>query len=110
MANSREAQAGSESQPHLLDTLLVPESDSPVVNASTISIMSVQNQNHETQPDASRREFIKQSSTAVAAFTIVPRHVLGGPGFVPPSEKVNIALIGAGRQGAGQRARLDGPA
>jgi predicted dehydrogenase len=30
---------------------------------------------------------------------IVPRHVLGGPGFVPPSEKLNIALIGAGGRG-----------
>ncbi|MDD4872866.1 MAG: Gfo/Idh/MocA family oxidoreductase [Kiritimatiellae bacterium] len=30
---------------------------------------------------------------------MVPRHVLGGPKFVPPSEKVNIALVGAGGQG-----------
>jgi predicted dehydrogenase len=35
----------------------------------------------------------------VAAATIVPRHVLGGPKFVPPSEKVNVALVGAGGQG-----------
>lgn len=41
-----------------------------------------------------RRQFVG----AVAA-TIVPRHVLGGPGFVAPSDKVNIALIGAGGQG-----------
>ena len=33
------------------------------------------------------------------AFTIVPRHVLGGPRFVAPSEKVNVALVGAGGQG-----------
>ena len=32
-------------------------------------------------------------------FTIVPRHVLGGPRFVAPSDKVNVALIGAGGQG-----------
>ncbi len=36
---------------------------------------------------------------AAGAITIVPRHVLGGPRFVPPSEKVNIALVGAGGQG-----------
>jgi predicted dehydrogenase len=30
---------------------------------------------------------------------IVPRHVLGGPKFVPPSEKVHVALVGAGGQG-----------
>jgi predicted dehydrogenase len=47
----------------------------------------------------SRREFLAQSATAVAGFSIVPRHVLGGPGYVPPSDKVNIAFIGVGAQG-----------
>ena len=47
----------------------------------------------------SRREFLG-SAAAVAAFTIVPRHVLGGPRFVPPSEKLNIACVGVGGQGA----------
>jgi predicted dehydrogenase len=46
-----------------------------------------------------RRQFLATTGSALAAFTIVPRHVLGGPRFVPPSEKVNIALIGAGGQG-----------
>ncbi|HWD19449.1 MAG TPA: Gfo/Idh/MocA family oxidoreductase [Verrucomicrobiae bacterium] len=46
----------------------------------------------------SRRKFLGVGAAA-AAFTIVPRHVLGGPGFVPPSEKVNIAIIGCGGQG-----------
>jgi len=40
------------------------------------------------------------AAAAVAAFTIVPRHVLGGPGKTPPSEKLNIAGIGVGGQGA----------
>ena len=31
--------------------------------------------------------------------TIVPRHVLGGPRFVPLSDKVNVALVGTGGQG-----------
>jgi predicted dehydrogenase len=44
-----------------------------------------------------RRQFI-QTAAAAAAFTIVPRHVIGA-GFVPPSEKVNVALVGAGGQG-----------
>jgi predicted dehydrogenase len=30
---------------------------------------------------------------------LVPRHVLGGAGFVAPSGKVNVALVGAGGQG-----------
>jgi len=43
-----------------------------------------------------RREFM---GTAAAAFTIVPRHVLGGAGQLPPSEKLNIAGIGVGIRG-----------
>jgi predicted dehydrogenase len=47
----------------------------------------------------SRRQFLG-SAAAAAVFTIVPRHVLGGPRFVPPSEKLNIACVGVGGQGA----------
>jgi len=43
-----------------------------------------------------RRQFLATAAGAAAAFTIVPRHVLGGAGFVPPSETVNVALVGAG--------------
>src|SRR5579871_2629072 len=46
-----------------------------------------------------RREFLKNSATAVAGATIVPRRVLGGRGYIPPSDKVNIAFIGVGSQG-----------
>ncbi|MBI5386095.1 MAG: Gfo/Idh/MocA family oxidoreductase [Verrucomicrobia bacterium] len=46
-----------------------------------------------------RRQFLASSAAAAAAITLVPRHVLGGAKFVPPSEKVNIALVGAGGQG-----------
>jgi len=46
-----------------------------------------------------RRKFLRTSAATIGAFTIVPRHVLGGSGFVPPSEKVNIAIVGAGGQG-----------
>ena len=35
---------------------------------------------------------------AAGAFAIVPRHVLGGPGFVAPSEKITLACIGFGTQ------------
>jgi len=45
-----------------------------------------------------RREFIG-AAASVTAFTIVPRHVLGGPGKTPPSEKLNIACIGVGGKG-----------
>ena len=47
-----------------------------------------------------RRNFLKSSAVATAAtITIVPRHVLGGPGHVAPSDNVNVALIGAGGRG-----------
>ncbi|MHC4864719.1 MAG: Gfo/Idh/MocA family protein [Planctomycetota bacterium] len=48
-----------------------------------------------------RRDFLRSTATTAAAFTIVPRHVLGGPGHTPPSEKLNIAGIGAGGRGGG---------
>ncbi|MAF12354.1 oxidoreductase [Candidatus Poribacteria bacterium] len=47
-----------------------------------------------------RRDFIAKSSAASAAFTIVPRHVLGGLGYAAPSDTLNLALIGAGGHGA----------
>lgn len=46
----------------------------------------------------SRRKFIKNASLVGAGFFIVPRHVLGR-GFVAPSDKLNIAGIGAGGKG-----------
>jgi predicted dehydrogenase len=47
----------------------------------------------------SRRQFLSSTATVLAAATVVPRHVLGGAKFVPPSEKVNIAIVGVGGQG-----------
>ena len=56
----------------------------------------------------SRRTFLKNGAAAAAAsLTIVPRHVLGGQGQTPePSDKVNIALIGAGGQGRSNLRKL----
>src|SRR5215813_14449572 len=53
----------------------------------------------KTRTPVSRRHFLGKSAGAALAFSIVPRHLLGGPGFVPPSDKVNIAFIGVGAQG-----------
>jgi predicted dehydrogenase len=46
----------------------------------------------------SRRRFLAASGAAIGV-SVVPRHVLGGPGNLPPSERVNLAGIGAGGQG-----------
>ncbi len=52
-----------------------------------------------------RRQFLK-TAVATAGVTIVPRHVLGGPGFVAPSDKLNIAGIGCGGQGGGDLGQM----
>ena len=57
-------------------------------------------------PSTSRRQFIKNVATGVTVFNIVPRHVLGGPGFVPPSEKINVALVGVGGKGTQNLQRI----
>jgi predicted dehydrogenase len=48
---------------------------------------------------ATRREFIATGAAAATAWMIVPRHVLG-QGFTPPSDLVNIAVVGIGGMGA----------
>jgi predicted dehydrogenase len=55
--------------------------------------------NPPRNPTLNRRRFLTTTSAAVAALSVVPRHVLGGAGFVAPSETVNVALIGCGGQG-----------
>ncbi|MBI2926178.1 MAG: Gfo/Idh/MocA family oxidoreductase [Verrucomicrobia bacterium] len=51
-----------------------------------------------TEGAFSRRDFLTRAAIATA-FTILPRHVLGGAGNAPPSEKINNAFIGVGSQG-----------
>ncbi|MFC2076005.1 Gfo/Idh/MocA family protein [candidate division KSB1 bacterium] len=53
-----------------------------------------------------RRTFLGSASAAAAAFTIVPRHVLGGPGFVAPSDRINLGYVGVGTQGIREMIRL----
>jgi predicted dehydrogenase len=48
-----------------------------------------------------RRRFIGNSATAALAFTIVPRHVLGGKGSVAPSDRIGLGYIGVGKQSHG---------
>ena len=55
---------------------------------------------HGLQPVGSLpRRALLGGAAAVAACAVVPRHVLGGPGQVPPSEKITLAGIGTGGQG-----------
>ena len=49
------------------------------------------------QEQNSRRNFLKTAVVAGIGFTIVPRYVLG-QGFVAPSDKINLGIIGLGKQ------------
>ena len=48
-----------------------------------------------------RRNFLKGAFAASTAITIVPRFVLGGQGYTPPSERLTKAVIGVGSMGRG---------
>ena len=48
----------------------------------------------------SRRTFLKNALLASGGISIVPRHVLG-QGFIAPSDRINIGVIGAGTQARG---------
>ncbi len=57
-----------------------------------------------------RRDFLKMgalSAGAVAAATVVPRHVVGGPREIPPSEKMNVAGVGIGGMGGANVRNLE---
>jgi myo-inositol 2-dehydrogenase/D-chiro-inositol 1-dehydrogenase len=53
------------------------------------------------QSGNTRRGFIKSSALAMAGFAIVPRHVLGGSGYMAPSDQLTKAIIGVGGMGRG---------
>ena len=65
---------------------------------------------------SSRRVFLARSTKAAAAgaaavgfFSIVPRHVLGGPNNVAPSEKPTRGVVGTGGMGMGHVGMDYGP-
>src|SRR5437763_5300570 len=57
---------------------------------------SEENNNNNT---IDRRKFVGSVATAALAFSIVPRHVLGGKGYMAASDKITLAYIGTGTEG-----------
>lgn len=58
----------------------------------------------EKNNSVSRRDFVGTTAKALAGFMIVPRYVLGGKSqsgslYTPPSDIINLGLIGGGKQG-----------
>ncbi|MFO7692132.1 MAG: Gfo/Idh/MocA family oxidoreductase [Vicinamibacterales bacterium] len=49
-------------------------------------------------PEMNRREFLSGAAAAAATVTILPRRVLGGAGYVAPSDKITLACVGFGTQ------------
>jgi hypothetical protein len=77
-----------------------------------VAIMKKSNSQKDSQaqptgPDAisgknlqiDRRKFVGVLASGALAFTIVPRHVLGGRNFIAPSDKITLAYVGCGTQG-----------
>ncbi|MDP5157204.1 MAG: Gfo/Idh/MocA family oxidoreductase [Flaviramulus sp.] len=50
------------------------------------------------KPSNSRRSFIRNTALTTLGISIIPRHVMG-KGFIAPSDKLNIAVVGAGGKG-----------
>lgn len=48
-----------------------------------------------------RRKFLQTTALASAGFSIIPRHVLGGTGYIAPSDQLTKAIIGVGGMGRG---------
>ncbi|WP_346237288.1 Gfo/Idh/MocA family protein [Niabella insulamsoli] len=55
-----------------------------------------------------RKKFLSQTAMGVAAFTILPRNVLGGKGYVAPSDRIALGYIGLGRQSLGLVKSING--
>jgi predicted dehydrogenase len=53
----------------------------------------------KTISNTSRRAFLKNTAITAAGFMIVPRHVLGGKGFIAPSDRLIVAGVGVGGKG-----------
>ncbi|MFI5187583.1 MAG: Gfo/Idh/MocA family protein [Chitinophagales bacterium] len=68
-----------------------------------VASADIQNEKQTNNPlknsQLSRRKFVEMTAASAIGFTILPRHVLGGKNYIPPSDKITLAYIGCGTQG-----------
>jgi predicted dehydrogenase len=50
--------------------------------------------------DVTRRDFVATTGKAAFGAVIIPRFVLGGPGYQAPSDTMNVAIVGFGGMGS----------
>ena len=55
-----------------------------------------------------RRDFIGKSALGAGAVTFIPRHVMGGTGFLTPGDRINLGFIGTGKQSLGLMRSITG--
>ena len=55
-----------------------------------------------------RRDFIGKSALGAGAVTFIPRHVMGGTGFLTPGDRINLGFIGTGKQSLGLMRNITG--
>jgi hypothetical protein len=66
--------------------------------------MAAAHEEERTMSDSrrlSRRQFARSAAAAVGSLVILPRHVLGGPGYTAPSDTLTKAVVGVGGMGRG---------
>ena len=78
--------------------ILKPNVTNANADAATSNTAPAAAESASAKNQISRRSFIAKTATAAAAFTIVPRHVLGR-GYTPPSDLLNVAGVGVGGMG-----------
>jgi hypothetical protein len=74
-----------------------------------LSLQIVFSLNHnimKSKNSMNRRKFIGSAVATAATITVVPRHVLGGKGYIAPSDKITVANIGCGTQGLREMAEM----
>ena len=92
---------------------ILPQSAACTLDTAVIGFLSAENLIRqfffETMAHKMRRrDFCKNTLLAAAGLTVIPRHVLGGAGYTPPSDQITKAIIGVGGIGSSYHFEQEG--